>query len=246
MKTYVISDVHGLWPKFSDFVDTLEPDDLVYVLGDVIDRGPEGIQILQYIKDHPEQFKMVIGNHEDMMLRYIEATKGVDLEKASYFQIKEISRLYDWWVIRNQGEPTLADYERLSDSKQEKVHQFIKNLPVAYTNVKVGENTFYLVHSTADRLEKEVVLQSDLEEPDEIKRYIWTRPTNIEDYYVDGKIVVSGHTMTIKHHGKLEIYISKDEDANIRYIDIDCGCAMNRKESKLAALCLDDLSVQYF
>ena len=95
MKTYAISDVHGLWPKFSDFLDTLEPDDIVYVLGDVIDRGPEGIQILQYIIDHPDQFKMVIGNHEDMMLRYIEATKGVDLEKASYFQIKEIRRLYD-------------------------------------------------------------------------------------------------------------------------------------------------------
>ena len=246
MKTYAISDVHGLWTKFSNFLETLHDDDVVYVLGDVIDRGPDGIKILTYIMEHPKQFKMLIGNHEHMMLNYLEETKDVDLEKASMWQLKQIRILYDRWVLRNGGETTLTAYEALDDSKQEEIYQFIKSLPVAYTNLEVGDNTFYLVHSTPGDSKKDVVLQTDMSYPEEIHQYVWERPHYLELYYAKERIVVSGHTMTYFHHGKLEVYISKDEEGNIRYIDIDCGCAMNGSESKLAALCLDDLSIQYF
>ena len=246
MKTYVISDVHGLWTRFSDFLDILQEDDSVYVLGDVVDRGPDGIKILRYIMDHPQQFKMLLGNHEHMMLSYLEETKGVDMSKASLWQIKNIRHLYDWWVLRNQGLPTLDAYEGLSSEMQEEVLHFIKSLPVAYPSIKVGDNVFYLVHSMPGSLDKNVVLQTDLTGKKEINRYVWERDDLPTSFYVDDRIVVSGHTMTIFRHGKLEVYISKDEDGNVRYIDIDCGCAMNTSESRLACLCLDDLSIQYF
>ena len=246
MSTYAISDIHGLWDKFAAFVDILKKDDVVYVLGDVVDRGIDGIKILTYIMDHPDQFKMLIGNHEHMMLNYLQETRGVNLEKASRWQLKQIRTLYDRWVLRNGGETTLTAYESLPEAKQEEVLQFIKNLPIAYTNLKIGDNTFYLVHSTPGDSKKDVVLQTDMLYPNEIHKYVWERPEFLELYYAKDRVVVSGHTMTYFHHGKLEVYISKDEEDNIRYIDIDCGCAMNSKDSKLAALCLDDLSIQYF
>ena len=40
MKTYCISDIHGHYQNFLAFYETLEEDDLVYVLGDVIDVLP--------------------------------------------------------------------------------------------------------------------------------------------------------------------------------------------------------------
>lgn len=246
MKTYVISDVHGLGAKFTDFLRILDPEDIVYVLRDVIDRGPDGIQILQYIMNHPDQFKMILGNHEHMILTYLEAARRVDFEKASYMNHEEINYLYDRWAIRNQGIPTLEYYEKIPKEQQEQIYQFIKNLPVAYTNVKIKNYCFYLVHSMPKELKKDVVYQQDLPLREDLHQFIWKRPSFPETCHIDDKIVISGHTITIKYHDKLEIYFSKDKEGNIRYIDIDCGCAMNCDDSKLACLCLDDMSVQYF
>ncbi len=43
--------------------------DTLYILGDVVDRGPHGVEILQEIMRTPNM-KMLLGNHEFMCLRY--------------------------------------------------------------------------------------------------------------------------------------------------------------------------------
>ena len=55
MATYVMSDIHGLWDKFEKMMNllNLKDNDKVYFLGDVIDRGADGIKILQYILNDP-------------------------------------------------------------------------------------------------------------------------------------------------------------------------------------------------
>lgn len=63
--TYVLSDIHGQkrrWESILQQID-LQPEDTLYVLGDVIDRYPDGIQILRQIMSMPN-VKMLIGNHE--------------------------------------------------------------------------------------------------------------------------------------------------------------------------------------
>ena len=45
------------------------PEDTLYLLGDVIDRGPDGIQLLREIM-HTPNMKMILGNHEYMMMQY--------------------------------------------------------------------------------------------------------------------------------------------------------------------------------
>ena len=54
----------------------LRPEDTLYILGDTIDRGPDGIKILRQLMDMPNA-KMILGNHEYMML------------DALYFEHKE-------------------------------------------------------------------------------------------------------------------------------------------------------------
>lgn len=45
---YVLSDVHGNRKRFDSIMEqiALQPEDTLYVLGDVIDRYPDGIRIL--------------------------------------------------------------------------------------------------------------------------------------------------------------------------------------------------------
>lgn len=69
MGTYVISDVHGQLKCFEAILDkiNLQSYDRLYVLGDVIDRGTHGIEILKRIMTMPNA-EMLLGNHEFMML----------------------------------------------------------------------------------------------------------------------------------------------------------------------------------
>lgn len=80
--TYVISDVHG---HLADLRATLAAADLVdgedrwvggdsqlWVLGDLVDRGPDGIGVLRLVRSlqqqAPDRVHMLMGNHETLML----------------------------------------------------------------------------------------------------------------------------------------------------------------------------------
>jgi len=79
--TFVVSDVHG---HLDDLRTVLAQAGLVaddrwvggdaslWVLGDLVDRGPDGIGVLRLVRSlttqAPEQVHMVMGNHESLML----------------------------------------------------------------------------------------------------------------------------------------------------------------------------------
>ena len=79
MKYYVVSDVHGFYTEIMDALDKKgffkdnSPHTLV-VCGDMMDRGPEAIKMQEFMM---EQFRkgdliFVRGNHEDLMIDFIE------------------------------------------------------------------------------------------------------------------------------------------------------------------------------
>ena len=45
---YVISDIHGCYDQYVNLISkiNLKPDDTLYILGDVVDRGPEPMKVL--------------------------------------------------------------------------------------------------------------------------------------------------------------------------------------------------------
>ena len=49
MATYCISDIHGYYDKFIALINLIEFDpaaDRLYILGDIIDRGPQSAEML--------------------------------------------------------------------------------------------------------------------------------------------------------------------------------------------------------
>ena len=67
---YVASDLHG-YPleKFEKLLENagFSDDDFLYILGDVIDRGDEGVEILKWLA-FQDNAQLILGNHEAMML----------------------------------------------------------------------------------------------------------------------------------------------------------------------------------
>jgi len=84
MRIYAIGDVHGRYDLLLRLLDQIEADDKsvrppadthVVMLGDLIDRGPQSREIIDFFLKSPPsfaRFHFVMGNHEEMLLRLID------------------------------------------------------------------------------------------------------------------------------------------------------------------------------
>lgn len=66
---YCISDIHGEFDRYQTMLEEihLTDNDTLYVIGDVIDRAPGGVDVLEDIMAR-KNVVMLMGNHEQMCL----------------------------------------------------------------------------------------------------------------------------------------------------------------------------------
>lgn len=131
---YCMSDIHGESDRFYKMLDLIQfqPEDTLYILGDVIDRFPGGVDILLHIMDMPNAV-MILGNHEQMCLD----TLGSHPQYGA-------RRLWQ----SNGGRTTYQDllYHR-SKTERDRVLAFLESLPDRL-EIDVGETSYYLVHAS--------------------------------------------------------------------------------------------------
>ena len=67
MATYVISDIHGQYDMFMEMINKidLKDTDTLYVLGDILDRGPHPVKVLMKLMEMSNAI-CITGNHEIM------------------------------------------------------------------------------------------------------------------------------------------------------------------------------------
>ena len=74
---YAVSDIHGCYEQYQEILDKIgfSAADMLYVLGDVLDRGPQPIRILE---DMAGRYNVIpiIGNHEYMALSVLKSQIG--------------------------------------------------------------------------------------------------------------------------------------------------------------------------
>ena len=127
MKHYVCSDIHGLWVRYERAIEKITNEDRLYILGDVIDRGADGIKILLDIMKR-DNVRLLIGNHEYMMLQAL---------KYNNQHVK-----YIWTDIRNGGGVTLGEFCKLDILKQRALLDFLDNC-VLEAEITVDGHVFY-------------------------------------------------------------------------------------------------------
>ena len=78
----IIGDVHGHYQGLQNLFSLLDLDDQdrVYFLGDLIDRGPESAQVVEFVRTG--NYPCLLGNHEQMMLT------AYQLSDADYFAME--------------------------------------------------------------------------------------------------------------------------------------------------------------
>ena len=89
----IIGDIHGCFDTFMALLKKIPEGDTVISVGDLVDRGPKSMQVVQYMIDHPE-IKVVLANHEEMMFADILGNKSPYTGEWLAYQAKETLNSY--------------------------------------------------------------------------------------------------------------------------------------------------------
>lgn len=225
--TYVIADIHGEYDKFMELIDKigLKDSDTLYILGDVVDRGPHPIKALQKLMEMPNTICLV-GNHELMALECLDfLMQEITDMSIDELDDKTLDNLLTWQF--NGSNTTIDEFRKLSEEERLEVIDFIKDFDV-YEEVKVGDRDYLLVHAGLGNYSP----KKDIEEYS-LHELIWLR-ADYDEKYFDDTIVITGHTptQTIKDNPKPGYIYRKNN-----HIAIDCGATY--PGGRLAAICLD-------
>ena len=258
MATYVCSDMHGHFRAFDRLLSrlSLAEDDHLYVIGDMVDRGPEPLEVLRCVKSLPNATAF-LGNHEAMMLD----------------ALADPSDAYNWLLwSQNGGMTTAEQFSTLTGDVYAEMVGWVRGLPL-HDIIEVAGRTYVLVHAgirpVAPREEGWDVhaLQAMLEAQD-ADDLLWIREayfgnhTGLLDAAGEGAIVVSGHTPTVVAEvyadstdrpardadGMLQmLYLGADESTGgiPDRLAIDCGAGSVATFGRVCVLRLDDLEEFY-
>ena len=217
---YVMSDIHGHLQRFESIMEQIKlgESDHLFVLGDVIDCHPDGIQILQKLL-RMSNATVLLGNHELMMYWavYKPATPAA----------------INLWY-KNGGKPTHEAWKRLSLQERVEIIYKLQRCPMN-TQVESGGKTYLLAHASPVELFDPA--RSKFKHPAMHTVWSYIHP---DDKVPKGKMVIFGHTLTLMYQSDvpMAIWFGKQK------IAINCGSGLD-VGGRICCLRLDDMKVFY-
>jgi serine/threonine protein phosphatase 1 len=130
-KVYVIGDIHGCIKTLRELHSKLEPDSIVYSVGDLVDKGPSPIEVIDFCIEN--DIKVVKGNHEHLYQIHIN----------KHLNDKNIRN--GTWYNKWGGDRTIKSY-RYKRKKLKEHLKFIDNLPYYY-EVNVNNIDYFITHA---------------------------------------------------------------------------------------------------
>ncbi|MBE5924227.1 MAG: serine/threonine protein phosphatase [Lachnospiraceae bacterium] len=233
MATYAISDIHGEYDKFIELLNiiNLKEEDTLYVLGDILDRGPYPIKVLKKLMGMPNVI-CIVGNHEIMALECLEfLSKEITDTSLEELDKEMLENLVTWQY--NGSSTTIKEFKELDKESRIDVIEYIKDFLV-YDKLTIEGRKFLLVHAGLGNFSPD----KDIEDYS-LHDLVWKRADyNVQ--YFDDVYVISGHTPTQTIEGNPNPgFIYK----NNNHIAIDCGA--HYPGGRLAAICLDTMEEFY-
>lgn len=230
--TYVMSDLHGQHEKYLAMLEKIgfSDEDTLYVLGDVIDRGPQPIALLHDMSMRANVIPL-LGNHEaaaSVLLRRL-CVEITEENYATQITADLLFAMQAW--LEDGGDTTLAGFRALSAEDREALLDYIDEF-LPYETLRIGENRFLLVHGGIPYENRGLPLDAH-----PLTDLLETRPDYHRRYY-DSTYLVTGHTPTVhigqQYSGKIVIRHG--------HIAVDCGAGFGLA---LGCIRLDDFETFY-
>jgi serine/threonine protein phosphatase 1 len=230
---WVIPDIHGCAKTLRALVeDLIKPSkhDWLFFLGDYIDRGPsskEVIDYLMYLKREEYNLRMLMGNHEDYLIKSYQD----EVNAKSFFGFKMKNPRTKEWLFHG-GKQTMESF-KLTDLKQFPA-EYIEWMQ--HLEYYIELENFILVHAGFNFKNKDPFSDTD--------SMLWIRDYEIDSAKIQNKRIIHGHVPV-----SLEFIDMSIKNKGYKFIDLDNGCYMNKREGfgNLLALELNSMvyKVQY-
>ncbi len=188
---YAIGDVHGCNDSLDRLLKQIDAeaagDEAIVVVGDLVDRGPQSAQVLERLftltSEAPDDVIVLMGNHERMMLDFIDDPSGEGarwllfggLDTLSSFGITGVSERLD-------AEDALEIAHALEGAMPADMLAWLRALPLYWANGNVC-----CVHAAMNP-DKPLARQSE-------RTLLWGHAKFFKQHRADALCVVHGHTI---------------------------------------------------
>ncbi len=113
MTTYAIGDLHGCLDPLQRLLDKVRFDpstDRVWLVGDLVNRGPQSLETLRFVKSLGDSCIAVLGNHDIHLLGVIHGLRKTNSKDTinDILRAPDLQELNDW--LRHR--PLLHDCEK--------------------------------------------------------------------------------------------------------------------------------------
>ncbi len=223
---YVTSDIHGCYEKYTRLIErlNLKEDDRLYILGDIVDRGDGGIEVIKDVMKR-ENVVCLRGNHDYCASIFLEKFAVQD-HSTKEDRLKEGFKLW----LEDGGAETFSSFSKLDNNEKRTVLSFLDSLPF-YEEISVNGQRFFLAHTVCEKAKL-----IDIEKCS-IGDFLFGEP-EYEKCYFEDMTIVTGHTPT----GFIDPeYTGRIWKGN-RHIAIDCGAVFG---NPLGCICLDTMEEIY-
>lgn len=179
-KDYVVGDIHGMFKKLYKCLENMGFDfknDRLFSVGDLCDRGPDSIDVIQWLK-YPWFFP-VMGNHEQAILLY-ESNRYTDSD------LRKMSA--DWWFS-------------LDKKSKDIIVNAYQKLPIAI-EVETNSGLVGIIHAHCPHADWNKLgdLFTSIHRSKMINKALWSMDTILHhDIIKNVKAVIVGH-MTLANY----------------------------------------------
>ena len=221
---YAVSDLHGSFDKFKKLLKEIKfnDNDLMYVIGDIVDYGEEAMDLLC---DLSMRYNVIpiVGDHDFRALKLLrELDKMLSGNGSPDPEI--LGEMTEW--IKDGGSVTMEGFKALDDDMKEGVLEYLEDMSL-YEEVEAGGKKYLLVHAgIAD-------FDPDTELDDYMPEDFINESLDFDCQLIDGVTLVVGHLPTYNIEGAEKGKIYHGEGA----IAIDCGAAFGEP---LGCICLNN------
>lgn len=247
-KTYAVTDLHGMWNLWEQISEYCDETDTIYFLGDSIDRGVDGLRIMEsLLKD--KRVIYLLGNHEEFFLEVAPQLIGLNEEEIL---VSTNDDFYLW--LCNGGYDTMKAFTHLTREEQNWFLTEIYKLQDTDIYINKNDKVIHLSHAGTDpTYDKYDLMTFGNTNPYTWDRKHFFRPwaEELKDWYI-----VHGHTPVQYLSKKLNEFSEfyqlnktlKEANEILCYcnghkFDLDLG---SFESKKVALFNLDELKVEKY
>lgn len=220
--TYVVSDLHGCFDKFKRLLSKINfnDNDVMYVVGDIVDYGEEPIELLCDLSMRYNVIPIV----GDADLRAFELLRELDKMLGGASPDPEmLGKMAEW--IQDGGAKTMEGFKALDEDMREGVLEYLEDMSL-YEELEIKGKKYLLVHAgIAD-------YDADTDLDDYMPEDFVCESVDPEYPLIDGTTLIVGHKPTYEIEGAEKGKIYHGDGS----IFLDCGAAY---DEPLGCICLE-------